>query len=276
MVSDHTTDHRQPEERVTKPARGATRRAPDPARSDLANGLPDLHRIQRISVADEVVQRIQQLLASRKIKAGEKLPAERVMADTLGVSRTAVRDALKRLEAHGITVVRRGKGTFVRQTQCLALSDKVVLGPQLPRRQLLLCLEARAAVDVPICGLAAERATQRDLRAMAEYLERPEELPAAIASRYSPDLGFEALIGEATHNPYLLRMQTYVHQGYAEVWSHIGFIPRSADERLADHYRILDALVRRDPVGARRAMTRHLDIYSRIDPKWGPRPSRKA
>jgi GntR family transcriptional repressor for pyruvate dehydrogenase complex len=261
---------------MSKPARSTTRGTSGPARGDAPSGDPGLRRIERISVADEVVQRIQQLLAGRKIKAGEKLPAERVMADTLGVSRTAVRDALKRLEAHGITVVRRGKGTFVRQTQCLALSDKVVLGPQLPRRQLALCLEARAAVDVPVCGLAAERATQRDLRAIAEYLERLEKQPADIARRYSPDLGFEALIGEAAHNPYLLRMQTYVHQAYAEVWSRIGFIPRSADERLADHRRILDALVRRDPGAARRAMNRHLDIYARIDPKWGRQPSRET
>lgn len=276
MVGDHTTDQMPPEELMAKLNQGAARQAPGLARSDVANGHPDLPRIERTSVADEVVQRIQHLLATRKIKAGEKLPAERVMADALGVSRTAVRDALKRLEAYGITAVRRGKGTFVRQTQCLALCDKVVLGPQLPRRQLLLTLEARAAVDVPICELAAERATQRDLRAIAEYLGRAAQPQSGIAKRYAPDLGFEAVIGEATHNPYLIRMQTYAHQAYAEVWSHIGFIPRSADERLADHRRILDALVRRDPHAARRAMTEHLDIYARIDPKWGRQPSRKV
>jgi DNA-binding FadR family transcriptional regulator len=190
---------------MTKSAQGATRQAPGHTHRNVANGHPDLRRIERISVADEVVQRIQQLLASRKIQAGEKLPAERMMAGTLGVSRTAARDALKRLEAHGITMVWRSKGTYVRQTQCLALGDKVVLGPQMPRPQLLMSLEAPAAVDVPICDLVAERATLRDLRAIAEYLERPEKQTADIARRYFPDLGFEALIREATHNPYLLR-----------------------------------------------------------------------
>jgi GntR family transcriptional repressor for pyruvate dehydrogenase complex len=249
--------------------RGASAVAP----SDAASAYPNLSRIERTSVANEVVQRIQQLLATRKIKAGEKLLSERVMAGALGVSRTAVRDALKRLEAYGIIEVRRGKGTFVRQTQCLALCDKVVLGTRLPRRQLLQTLEARAAVDVPICGLAAARATRRDLRAIGEYLEQPEKRQPDVSKRYAPDLGFEALIGEAAHNPYLLRLQTYAHQAYAEVWSRIGFIPRSADERLADHRRILDALVRRDADAAQRAITEHLDIYAKIDPAWRRPPS---
>lgn len=259
---------------MAKPDQSAAREAPHLARADVADRA-DLPRIVRTSVTNEVVQRIQHLLATRKIKAGEKLPAERVMADSLGVSRTAVRDALKRLEAYGITEVRLGKGTYVRQTQCLALCDKVALSSRLPRRQLLLTLEARAAVDVPICGFAAERATRRDLDAMSEYLEQAEQR-SNVAKRYAPDLGFEALIAEATHNPYLMRMQSYAHQTYAEVWSRIGYIPRAAEDRLADHRRILDALVRRDASGARRAMTRHLDIYSSIDPKWGRRSSRKA
>jgi len=262
-------------ELASKTAQYARREAAVRADGGPGNGPLDLPPIERISVADEIVQRIQQLLASSRIRAGEKLPAERVLADALGVSRTAVRDALKRLEAHGITEVRRGKGTYVRQTQCVALGNNV-LGAGLPRRQLLLSLEARAAVDVPICGLAAERATRRDLRAIAEYLEQPEQQPSVIARRYSPDLGFEALIGAATHNPYLQRMQSYVHQTYAEVWRQIGFIPRPADERLADHRQILDALLRRDPRAARRAMTRHLDIYAMIDPQWKRPRSRNA
>jgi GntR family transcriptional regulator, transcriptional repressor for pyruvate dehydrogenase complex len=234
------------------------------ARHSLSGEPLQFEPIARRSVAAEVVRLIQNHLAARRLRAGDKLPAERSLSELLGVSRTSVRDALKRLEALGIIEVRPGKGTFVQQTQYPALQDSVVLGPHVPRSELLRVLEARAAVDIAIVGLAATRASAKDLRAISNYLRGSAEGPNATRQRNAPDLGFETLIGRAAHNPYLLRMQEYVHTAYAKVWDRIGFIPRPADERLEQHRKILKALESRDPEAARRAMQEHLDIHHKI------------
>jgi GntR family transcriptional repressor for pyruvate dehydrogenase complex len=227
---------------------------------------PAFPRIERPSVAHEVARLIQAHLAARKLRAGDKLPAERALSELLGVSRTSVRDALKRLEALGIIEARRGKGTFVQLTQYPPLQGTIELGPHVPRKDLQRVLEARVAVEVAIAGLAATRASARSLREIAEYVASVAKEPTAATRRFSPDLRFEALIGRAANNPYLLRMQEYAHTAYAKVWDRIGFIPRPAHERLEQHRAILAALERRDAEAARRAMAEHLDITDKIKP----------
>lgn len=227
--------------------------------------------IARISVSSEVARLIQDHLAARKLRAGDKLPAERALSQSLGVSRTSVRDALKRLEALGILEVRRGKGTFVRTTQYPALEGPVVLGPHVPRAELMRALEARTAVELAIVELAATRASEADLDAITAHLDKAAEEGEALRQRRSPDLRFEALIARAAANPYLQRMQEYAHAAYAKVWDRVGYLPRPAEERMAQHRQILAALRARDPLLARRAMTTHLDIVQKIRPPRGRR-----
>lgn len=74
-------------------------------------------RVSRGLLSDEVVKEVQRLLATQKLKPGDQLPAERELAEMLGVSRTVVRDAIQRLAGLGILEIQRGKGTFVRQAQ---------------------------------------------------------------------------------------------------------------------------------------------------------------
>ena len=198
--------------------RAGARRARDDGAGE--SGLA-LAPIARTSVSSEVARLIQDHLAARKLRAGDKLPAERNLSESLGVSRTSVRDALKRLEALGILEVRRGKGTFVRTTQYPALEGAVVLGPHVPRAELMRALEA--------------------------------------------------LIAKASGNPYLQRMQEYAHAAYAKVWDRVGYLPRPAEEREAQHRQILAALRARDPLRARRAMAAHLDIAQKIRPPRGRR-----
>lgn len=227
--------------------------------------------IARTSVSSEVARLIQDHLAARKLRAGDKLPAERNLSESLGVSRTSVRDALKRLEALGILEVRRGKGTFVRTTQYPALEGPVVLGPHVPRAELMRALEARVAVELAIVELAATRASEADIEAITAHLHKAAEEGEALRQRRSPDLRFEALIAKAAANPYLQRMQEYAHAAYAKVWDRVGYLPRPAEEREAQHRQILAALRARDPERARRAMAAHLDIAQKIRPPRGRR-----
>lgn len=218
-------------------------------------------RVSRGLLSDEVVKEVQRLLATQKLKPGDQLPAERELAEMLGVSRTVVRDAVQRLAGIGILEIRRGKGTFVRQAQYLGLSSPVVLGPHISREQIELVLEARACLDVYLAGLAAERATKEALRGLEQHLRDVEHGAGAARTRFGPDLDFEALIGKAAGNPILHQLQLQAHAAFAKVWEKIGYIPRTSSERQTQHKDVVAAIKRRDAAAARRAMAAHLDIW---------------
>ena len=218
-------------------------------------------RVSRGLLSDEVVKEVQRLLATKKLKPGDQLPAERELAEILGVSRTVVRDAVQRLAGLGILEIQRGRGTFVRQAQYLGLPNSVVLGPHISREQIELVLEARACLDVFLAGAAAERATQAALKGLEEHVREVEHGAGAAKTRFGPDLEFEALIGKAAGNPVLQQLQQQAHAAFAKVWEKIGYIPRTSSERQAQHKDVVAAIRRRDAAAARRAMAAHLDIW---------------
>lgn len=243
-----------------RPHTHSTARSPD----GPVPGHADFARVSRGLLSDEVVKEIQRLIAGQKLKPGDQLPAERELGEKLGVSRTVVRDAIQRLAGIGILEIKRGKGTFIRRAQYLALSRPVVLGPHISREQVRMVLEARACLDVFLAGVAAERASADSLRALERHLHSVEHGPGAAKKHYAPDLEFEALIGSAAGNPVLSQLQAQAHDAFAKVWERIGYIPRSPEERQAQHKKVVSAIKRHDSAAARAAMAAHLDIWEII------------
>jgi GntR family transcriptional repressor for pyruvate dehydrogenase complex len=241
-------------------ARPPKQLAPD-SREGVGESGTGFARVSRGLLSDEVVKEVQRLLATQKLKPGDQLPAERELAEMLGVSRTVVRDAVQRLAGIGILEIQRGKGTFVRQAQYLGLSGSVVLGPHISREQVELVLEARACLDVFLAGLAAERATIAGLHELEQHLRDVEHGAGAAKTRFGPDLDFEALIGKAAGNSVLHQLQLQAHAAFAQVWEKIGYIPRTSIERQAQHKDVVAAIKRRDAAAARKAMAAHLDIW---------------
>ncbi|MCL6554439.1 MAG: GntR family transcriptional regulator, partial [Firmicutes bacterium] len=104
---------------------------------------------------EEVVQRIRELIISRQLKPGDRLPAERDLAAVLGVSRASVRDAIRTLEAAGLVEPRQGDGTVVRQPSADTLMAPLA-SALLARRDLLADLLAvRKMIEPPIAREAA-------------------------------------------------------------------------------------------------------------------------
>jgi GntR family transcriptional repressor for pyruvate dehydrogenase complex len=235
--------------------------------SDAASGSVGFVRVGRGLLSGEVVKEVQRLLATDKLKPGDQLPAERDLAEKLGVSRTVIRDAIQRLAGLGILEIRHGKGTFVRQAQLLGLTGSVALGPHPSRKQIEMALEARACLDVYLAGLAAERATKEALRDLDRHLREVEHGAGAARTRFGPDLEFEGLIGKAARNPILHQLQLQAHATFAKAWERIGYIPRTPSERQAHHKEVVAAIRRGDAEAARRAMTEHLDIWELLGKK---------
>ncbi|MCS0494623.1 GntR family transcriptional regulator [Ancylobacter sp. MQZ15Z-1] len=226
------------------------------------NQLEGFQPISRRQVSGEVARQIQHLIATRRMKAGDRLPTERELAAALGVGRGAVREGVKLLAGLGIVEVRQGSGTYVRESQRIVLLDPSLVGSSEGLRLLKQATAVRRLIDCAAVELAATAARPEDLAEISAYLERAESEPLRTKLAHAIDLTFEAMIGRAGGNPYLEAVQAEAHRYFRAAWEQQGFMPRPAADRSAQHWAILHALERRDPQEARARMEEHFDLQA--------------
>jgi GntR family transcriptional regulator, transcriptional repressor for pyruvate dehydrogenase complex len=200
-------------------------------------------------VAAEVQSQLRELVSSGAFQPGERLPSERDLMEALGVSRTAIREGLRGLEALRLVTIRHGSGVYVH--------DAVNSGParRLPlairTREPRDLIEVRLIVEPHIASLAALRRTADDVRRLKRDIEQ-FRAQIGVVRRPPTDLGFHVNLCRATHNPVLLAIVRWVIAFYARS----GQIPVRRD---TDHHaRIFEAVRSGDAEAARLAMQMHL------------------
>ena len=194
------------------------------------------------------------------LKAGDRLPPERQLAETLGVSRTVIREAIRLLAARGLVDVRTGSGTYVRGLGAELVSEPMNLLLQAGSLRPEDIHEVRSELEVRIAGLAAMRAQEDDYTRMEESVEalrRPNLPPAEYADA---EVAFHTHLAGATRNPLfsvLLKSLNAVLTRSRE----IAFSDQETrDSAIAFHRRILGRLKAKDSDGARQAMDEHLAV----------------
>lgn len=202
------------------------------------------------------------------LQPGDRLPAERALAQALRVSRASLRQATVSLEVQGVLEVRHGGGIYVRSLDPDPERLKAML---LRRRRLPEVLEAREAIECMLVVLAAKRRTDEDLVAIEEALALMETDISGGGLGDGPDRMFHTRVAAAAKNKLLLDVMQALEDPIQETrmasLSEPGRPPRS----LADHRRIADAIRRQDPRGAEIAMRRHLKVVADIRLlRWAP------
>jgi GntR family transcriptional regulator, transcriptional repressor for pyruvate dehydrogenase complex len=178
------------------------------------NDLPALERvkfrpIKTTRAFEEIAEQIRKELSNRRLKAGDRLPPERALAEQFGVSRNTLREALRSLENAGLLRLQKGAsgGAFVRESTgdaiITGLRDMFHLGAIQPEN----LTEARVLVESVVVRMACERATPEDIAALNANIEKAED--AARAKIYFCDqaaihLDFHRLLGRATKNPVMV------------------------------------------------------------------------
>jgi GntR family transcriptional repressor for pyruvate dehydrogenase complex len=215
--------------------------------------------IGRGMLHERVVEAITGRILSGDLKPGSVLPTEPELCELFGVSRTVIRDAMKMLQGRGLVEVMQGRGTMVSTKIAEFSSD--ILGMALQQRQTTLVelLEVRRILEVEIAGLAAERATEADLRKMGQALDLMRSHPGEAPGYVDADLAFHDALTRAAHNmvmDLILRPVTQLLRHSREI-SFRG--PERVRNAIAAHETILQAVATRDRGAAREAMQRHLD-----------------
>jgi GntR family transcriptional regulator, transcriptional repressor for pyruvate dehydrogenase complex len=239
---------------------------------------PTLHLSQRRS--DEALRQILDLIFQGKLPPGARLPAERELAELIGVSRNTLRDALNKLEARGYIERRSKSGNYVCTAIPQSLSapleeiveqDVVGLRDIVDIRKALETWGARKAAEAPTADLLKQlKNCVRTMRANAE-LGSDEQF-----ARYSnADRRFHEIIAEMTGNPVYVHLFHY----FTALLSRSMTITRElmqepfAEHNIKAHENVLAALADADPEAAERAMKEHFQFVEEL---IAPKPRRAA
>jgi DNA-binding FadR family transcriptional regulator len=208
----------------------------------------------------QIADQIAQLIASGEFRPGARLPPERELASSLGVSRASVREAIISLEMGGLVEVRVGTGIFV--TAPVAQDTTGRDGGPGPFE----LLQARRLVEGEIAALAASKASREDLGSLRECVAHMEAHVDDFAVREASDREFHLRIAKATGNGSLELVVEGLWNQRAELWGRMQRHFHTVDlahKTIRDHAAILEAIAARDPEGARSAMHRHLSRVAR-------------
>jgi GntR family transcriptional repressor for pyruvate dehydrogenase complex len=224
-------------------------------------GEKTVYKVVRTSrLYEQIVQQIEESVLNGSLKPGDQLPAERELAQRLGVSRTAVREAVKTLREKGLVEAYSGRGTFITNGTSQAARQSfdlmVKIGQQEGSPHLA---ELRLILEPGIAAVAAARVKEEDLAAMREavaVMDRSQKDPGAYIEA---DLDFHLALAEAAANPLILSLIDSIVGLLREQRIKIFNVEGGPQRGQFHHKRILEAVERHDPEMARNAMRAHLE-----------------
>ncbi|MGG6382231.1 FadR/GntR family transcriptional regulator [Paenarthrobacter sp. NEAU-H11] len=215
------------------------------------------------SVVSEVAERLLAYFTSGDIAPGTRLPAERQLAATLGVGRSAVREALAALEILGIVVVRPGSGTYLRDGVSELLPRTLSWGMMLGAPRTRELVELRGGLEVQAAQLAAERITDEALDRMQGHLDIMAATLDDLAAFVEADAAFHREIAESSGNQVLQELLQSI-RSLLRIWVDRALTDEGhAAAALKEHAEIHTALKARDSAAVTATMRSHMETASR-------------
>lgn len=199
------------------------------------------------------------------LRPGDRLPTQRELVSRMGLSQTAVREALRGLASLGVIEIFPSRGAFVRKVSPDLFINPEALFLVLERETLLHALEVRKIIEVEAIGLAAERASADDLAEMERILQQIKEGLNSTEKPLQHSPYFHLAIAKATHNPVIISMvRSFIRlllRGGEVVAERV---PEVKEREYSLHAELYEAILRRDPELARRRMQQHLEVSKQI------------
>jgi len=216
-------------------------------------------------IHDSVVRALGGWILGGRYKPGDTLPREGDLTETLGVSRTSLREAVKVLCAKGLLEARPRVGVRVREREHWRLLDPIVLSwhPDLTRDPELILglIEARRIIEPAAAELAARRGTAEHFAVIeAAYLGMERAIPHDLAACCESDLAFHRALVDASRNLVLRNLVGTIETALRASFLLTTRLMENQAKTLPVHKAVLESVRVRDTAGARAAMNRLLDL----------------
>jgi len=218
-------------------------------------------KVQRPRLYEQLMQQILAFVEEEQLGPGDHLPAERELADQLGVSRATLAQALVALEVLGVIDVKHGTGAVLVYRPSVAT---VLRELHEHKNRLPDIVEARSTLEVKLASLAAERRTDDDLKRINHALEvMAQEIADGDRGEKGDELFHEAITG-AAKSSVLQKLMTFISEMVLETRLESLGQPGRPERSLESHRKITEAIAAGDPKGAAAAMQEHIELVSDV------------
>ncbi|GBC61316.1 FadR family transcriptional regulator [Desulfonema ishimotonii] len=226
-------------------------------------------KIRAMKVSEEIAEQIRTLIKEGKLRPGQKLPPERAFAQTLGVGRSSLREAMNTLATQGFIEIRKRQGIFVSNISDTLITDPLRQILKEDNSELPHLYELRKDIEMASAWLAAERRTPEDLIQIRQLLENMEQGVKNGAISLRDDLDFHLAIAHATRNFLRVHVLKNIFGLSGEflgvVLGKLSRKPGNLPVICSHHRAIFEAIEARDKDQAREQMRTHLTW---VEEKW--------
>ncbi len=233
---------------------------PNDSSAEIAASIGSLSSGSAVSA---VAKRLLEIFTNGSIEPGTRLPPERQLATTLGVGRSAVREALAALEILGIVDVRPGSGTYLRGAVSELLPQTLSWGLMLGEPRTLELIEVRGALEIYAARLAATRISDDALARLGDHVEEMRASIDDLKAFVEADLQFHLELAQSIDNTVLLDLLQSI-RSLLRVWVDRAVQqPEQALIAIEEHAAVYAAIATRDPDAAASAMAAHMNTAGR-------------
>jgi len=214
--------------------------------------------IQKTNLYEIVAQRIEELIISTPEMHGHQLPSEQEIADSYGISRNVVREALKILKERGLVVLRNGEGAFVEINQNDIIVRTIERMMQFQELSYEDIYSVREPLEILSSRLAARHITEEQLNTLRELLKQMEINVSHEKKWAEYDLQFHLTIAQASGNLLLYNILKSLTPSFITLFTRASSVIYNCCIGLADHEALILALASGDEERAADTMKEHL------------------
>ncbi|MBS1747043.1 MAG: FadR family transcriptional regulator [Bacteroidetes bacterium] len=221
----------------------------------------NLEALDKSSLVDKVESKLVELLQKQKLKIGDSIPKELELAETLGVSRTVIREALLRLRMMGLIESKKKKGSVITSPDVFSMLSKSMNPHILDQDTLREIFELRLVLEIGMADLLFQRVTKEDIAALKQIVKNEPSVPQFHVFNINHEIAFHGKLYEITGNETLKKFQSmllpvfdYVHKS--------GLLKKQPLlKTFTSHKTLVHILEKGTPVEFRNGMRSHLENH---------------
>lgn len=232
---------------------------------EIIKAFENIETIHIETPVEKIINQIKNLITTGQLKPGDRLPAERILAEKFGVGRGYVREAILKLEFYGLLKTLPQSGTFVSGFSLKILDSIFRDIINFNKGDFASLIEGRYYMEITSAQLAAERRTGKDIEEIKDALDEYDNKTANEQSVVQEDMLFHIKIAAATKNTVIESMLIILIPDIIKVIIEKN-ICHAERNKLAvkEHHKVLDVIIAKDPIGAGKAMAKHLSHIMNI------------
>ena len=226
--------------------------------------IDHFEEIELAKPSDNIIQQIRRLITSGILSPGDRLPSERALERQFGVGRGHIREAIKKLEFYGILETYPARGTYVTELNVKTLDTLISNIMQFEPDDALSLVAVRSVLEVYAAQIAAELATEEDIRNLRALLDEFRNLSAAtdVRPRQQIDVRFHLAIAQISRNKVLSAFIGLLATDLIKLRvPDAGLADEQFPSVVREHDEIVQGISSHDSDRARSAMNRHMELY---------------